>query len=147
MDRRLGENDARFRHPDEGHRMSRCGCGLKNAWLGHSNVFAREDHQPPRDEPRVLPRFQHSCQIVQSRIGITPAHALDECTDDVVMLISITVVTHRRVLYCGFDSLEVDDAIVGYCNTCSIECSQSTPSIPGAHAYEEFDGFVRYGRG
>ena len=76
--------------------------------VGQPDVLAGEDHQPPGDEPRVLPRLDHPRQVVQRRVGVGAADRLDEGADDVVVLVALAVVAHRRLVDRGLGRLQVD---------------------------------------
>ena len=55
----------------------------------------REDHEPARDEPRVLAGFEHAREPVDAGVGIRAADRLDERGDDVVVLV-VAVVDRLR---------------------------------------------------
>ena len=55
--------------------------------IGEPDVLAREDHEPARDEARVLARLEHAREPVEARVGIGAADRLDERGDDVVVLV------------------------------------------------------------
>ena len=62
---------------------------LERARIGVADVLGREDHHAPRDEQRVLAGLEHAHQVVERRVGIAAAHALDERGDDVVVLLAL----------------------------------------------------------
>jgi hypothetical protein len=64
--------------------------------VGQADVLAGQDHQPPGDEPRVLPCLEHPRQVVQRGVGIGATQRLDERRDDVVVLVALPVVADRR---------------------------------------------------
>ena len=53
---------------------------------------AGQDHQPPRDEPRVLAGLDHAREVVQRRVDVAAPDALDERAGDVVVLVAVAVV-------------------------------------------------------
>ena len=56
--------------------------------VGHADVFAGQHNEAPHDEASVFASLEHARQPIQTCIGIAAANALDERTDDVVMVIS-----------------------------------------------------------
>ena len=61
--------------------------GEQRLGIGEPDVLAREDDEPARDEARVLARFEHAREPVETRVGIRAADRLDERGDDVVVLV------------------------------------------------------------
>ena len=55
--------------------------------IGHADVLRREDHEPARDEARVLPRLEHAGEPVETGVDVGPADALDERREHVVVLV------------------------------------------------------------
>ncbi len=76
--------------------------------VGQPDVLAGQDHQPPGDEARVLAGLDHPRQVVQRRVGVGAAHRLDEGADDVVVLVALAVVAHRRLVDRGLRGRQVD---------------------------------------
>ena len=83
-------------HPDELHRLRR-GVAVCSA-VGSAIPLGGVDDQPPRDEPRVLSRFNHPRQVVQRRIHVRTADRFDERADHVVVLVAVAVVAHHRTV-------------------------------------------------
>ena len=98
VNRRVRQRNARLGHPDKLHRLLRRHRHHQRLRIGHPHVLARADHDPPRDEPDILPGVKHLRQPVNRRVGVAPAHALDERADRVVMLVAVPVVYHRLAL-------------------------------------------------
>ena len=107
MQGRVGQDDLGLRHADQRHGLRRRHSGLKNRGLSHPNILARQNHQPPRDEPRILPRLQHAREIVNRGVGVTPPHALDEGAHDVVVLVAVLVIAERCMLDSPFNVLDL----------------------------------------
>ena len=64
-----------------------------------SDVLAGVHDQPPGDEPRVLTGLDHPGQVVQGRVRVTAAQALDERADHVVVLVAGPVVPDHRAVH------------------------------------------------
>ena len=64
--------------------------------VGVPDVLGREDHHPPRDEPRVLAALEHDREIEQRCVGIGPPRRLDPGRRHVVVTIRGAVVADRR---------------------------------------------------
>ena len=65
--------------------------------IGVADVLGGEDDHPPGDEARILAALEHRGEVVHGRIGIAPAHRLDERRDDVVVLVARPVVAQRAL--------------------------------------------------
>ena len=91
----MGQGEPTLGHPEHGDGLRRSHSRLQRRGIRHADVLAREDHETPCDEARVLPRLDHARQVVEGGVDIAAAHALDEGADDVVMLVAIAVVAHR----------------------------------------------------
>jgi hypothetical protein len=76
--------------------------------IGQPDVLARENNQPPRNEPRVLARLDHLREPVERGIGIASTHAFDESRDGVVVLVLVLVVEHALFLHALLDGRRVD---------------------------------------
>ena len=87
MDDGVREVDRRLGQPDVLDRPSRGVGRQERLRIGEADVLTREDHEPARDEPRVLARFEHAREPVEARVGIRAADRLDERGDDVVVLV------------------------------------------------------------
>jgi hypothetical protein len=79
---------------------------------------------------------------VQRCIDVTPADALDEGTDDVVVLVAITVVTHRDTLNCLLHIGDLDDALD---TRDGFESSQSAASVTRTNAYKMVHRGITHG--
>jgi hypothetical protein len=51
-------------------------------------------NQAPSDVARILAGDDHTGEVVESGVDVTAAKTLDECADDVVMLVPSTVVEY-----------------------------------------------------
>ena len=75
---RLGEEEARFRHADEGDSLGDTDACREHLWRGHADLLRGGDHDAPRDEARILSGLDHARQVVQGGIDVRAAHRLDE---------------------------------------------------------------------
>ena len=96
MDRRLREVDPRLGHADQLDGLRGGGRGQQRGRVGQPDVLAGVDDQPAGDEPRVLAGLDHPGEVVQRGVGVRAADRLDERADDVVVLVAVAVVAHRR---------------------------------------------------
>ena len=92
VDRRLREVQARLGQPDMLDGLRRCDRNQERARIGVADVLGREHDHAPRDVPRVLAALEHRREVVDARIGIRPAHRLDERRDEVVVRVGGLVV-------------------------------------------------------
>ena len=107
VDGGLRQRQPRLGHADQLHGLRRGGRRLQRRRIGHADVLAGVDHQSSRDEPGVLARGDHPGQIVQGGVDVRPSDRFDERADDVVVLISVSVVAHRRPVDTGLDGRQV----------------------------------------
>ncbi len=98
MDHGLREVDLRLRIADQRHGLHRRDRDGQGRGVGKPDVLAREDHEAAGDEAGVLPRLHHPREVVQSRIDIAAADALDQGAGDVVVLVAVPVVAHGRAV-------------------------------------------------
>ncbi len=90
------------------HRVRRGGGHGESGRVGQSHVLAGEDHHPAGDEPGVLAGHQHPGQVVQRRVHVGAAHALDERAHHVVVGVAVAVVAQRRPVQRRLRGGEVD---------------------------------------
>ena len=98
VDRRVGERNLRLGQADKLHRLLRRDRHDQRLRIGHADVFARADDDPPRDEADVFARVEHLRQPVERRIGIAAAHRFDEGGDRIVVLVAVAIIDHRLFL-------------------------------------------------
>ena len=96
--RAVRQRNLRLRQPDEFHRLLRRHRQHQPMRIGQPDVLARQNHQPPRDEPHLLAGVEHFRQPVERRVRVGAAHAFYKCGDRVVVLIAIRVIDHRFFL-------------------------------------------------
>ena len=75
---RLGKNDLGLRHTNALHRLCRADGHGKCLRIRVSHILCRADHDPAGNELDVLSGVKHACQVVNRRIRVRSAHALDE---------------------------------------------------------------------
>jgi len=63
-------------HADQLYGLRRRDRGLQRDRFGHPDVLAGQDHQPARDESRVLAGDQHAGQVVQCGVDVRASHRL-----------------------------------------------------------------------
>ena len=96
--RRLGQRVLRLRQADHLHRLHRGHRDLQRPRIGVADVLAGGDHDPSRDEGRVLPRRDHARAPVERRIRVVAPHALDEGRCRLVVLVADPVVGQQSLL-------------------------------------------------
>ncbi len=83
------------------HPFERLGAGIDHpdaVGVGQANILGCKDVQPTKDEPRVLSGSDHLGQPIERRIGVAPAHGLDEGGGCVVVLIAGLIVAQCALL-------------------------------------------------
>ena len=143
----MGEGDAGLRHPQQLHCLGCCDTGTEHAGRSHSDVLAGQDHQPTCDEPRILPRLQHSRQVVQGRINIGAPHGFDESGDHIVVLVTISVVAHSSPIHRMGEHLGGDlhkPECLGRSSSL-LEVGQRTASIPAGQTHQVVSGRIGQG--
>ena len=97
--------------PDKFHRLLRRDRKLQRFGVSKANVFACENHNPPRDETEIFPGVQHFCQPVHRAFFIRSAHAFDERADGVVVRVADAIVNDGLLLdaFLGNCEREVND--------------------------------------
>ena len=92
-------------------------CQQQCVRVGKADILRGENHKSAGDKSRFLATRQHSCQVVDSCIGITAADTLDKCRDYVVVLLAILVVEGDVLLQTLGDVAVVDcDFAIGRTN-------------------------------
>ena len=84
---RVREVELRLGQPDELDGPRRGVGDEERLRVGEPDVLRREDHEPARDEARVLAGLEHPREPVEPGVGIGAADALDERRHDVVVLV------------------------------------------------------------
>ena len=87
VDHRVREVELRLGHAHELDRARRGIGDDEPVRVGHADVLRREDHEPPRDEARVLARGEHAREPVEAGVDVGAADALDERREHVVVLV------------------------------------------------------------
>jgi hypothetical protein len=72
------ERECGLRHPDKVHGVMRRDRERQRLGIGKPNVFARENHEPPRDEAWVFPALEHFRQPIQRGVRIAATATFDE---------------------------------------------------------------------
>ena len=96
----VGERNARFGHPDKFDRLLRRDRERQRFRISQADVFARENHDPARDETKVFAGMQHFRQPVDRAFFIGGAHAFDEGADRVVVRVALAIVNDRFLSGC-----------------------------------------------
>ena len=94
-ERGLGQDEPGLRHPDHGDRLLGGHGGGQHCGVGEPHVLGGVNDDAAGDVAGVLPGGDHARQVVHRGVGVRAAHRLDEGADDVVVLVSGAVVTHR----------------------------------------------------
>ena len=94
-ERGLGQDEPGLRHPDHGDRLLGGNGGGQHRGVGEAHVLGGVNDDAAGDVAGVLPCGDHARQVVHRGVGVRAAHRLDEGADDVVVLVSGAVVTHR----------------------------------------------------
>ena len=92
--------------PDQRDGLRRGHGRRQRGGVGHADVLAGQDHEPAGDEPRVLPGLDHAREVVQRGVDVAAADGLDERAGDVVVLVAVAVVAHRRPVDGGLDVVD-----------------------------------------
>src|SRR5699024_4336693 len=102
----LGEVDPSLWQP---HQLNSLGCGdtcLQHSGVSHTDIFGGVHDQSAGDEAGVFATGDHPGHPVDSGVGIRPTHRFDERGDDVIVLVTVTVVTSG---YSAGNTLDVVD--------------------------------------
>ena len=108
-ERGLGQDEPGLRHPDHGDRLLGGNGGGQHCGVGEAHVLGGVNDDAAGDVAGVLPGGDHARQVVHRGVGVRAAHRLDESADDVVMLVSGAVVTHRRHVSGPLDVGDLDE--------------------------------------
>ena len=109
IDRRLGERDAAFGHADLRDHLEAGVRQQERVRIRQAHVLGGRQAQPAGDEEGILAAFDHPGQVVDGRVRVRPADALDEGRDDVVVHLPVLVVDGHVLLDALRDRLVVDD--------------------------------------
>ena len=63
--------------------------------IGVADVLARRDHDPAREEARILAALEHRGEVVDGGVRVAAAHRLDERRGEVVVAVARPVVAER----------------------------------------------------
>ncbi len=88
----LRQRDAAFRQADALDGEKGRGGETERRWFGVADVLGGEDDEPPGHEERVVAGLEQARQVVERGVRIAGAQALDQCGDDVVVLLAVAIV-------------------------------------------------------
>ena len=89
---RLGERDPALGQADPLGGEIRGGRDAERAGIGVADVLGREDHEPAREEEQIVAGREQARGVVERRVRIARAQALDERRGEVVVLLAVAVV-------------------------------------------------------
>ena len=89
---RLRERDPAFGQADPLGGQIRGGGDAERAGIGVADVLGREDHEPAREEEQIVAGREQARGVVERRVRIARAQALDERRGEVVVLLAVAVV-------------------------------------------------------
>ena len=95
---RLRQGNPPLRHPDKIDRLHGRNRYLQRMRVCIAHILRCTDDNPPRNKFRVFPCINHLRQIIQSRIGVRAAHALDERGNRIIMVVPILIIIQRALL-------------------------------------------------
>jgi hypothetical protein len=84
----VGQIQLRLGQANELDRPSSCVGNHERVRIGHTDVFAGQDHESAGNEASVFACLEHSGQPIQTSIGVGASNRLDERRDDVVVIVS-----------------------------------------------------------
>ena len=84
----VGQIELRFRQTNELDCPGSSISHHERIRIGHTDVFAGQDHETTSNEPGVLAGFEHSGQPIETGIGVGASNRLNERRDDVVVIIT-----------------------------------------------------------
>ena len=105
VDRGLREVQLRLGQADVLERLRRRDRDDERVRIGVADVLGGEDDHAPRDEARILARFEHRGEVVDGGVRVAAAHRLDERRREVVVLVALAVVEERALPRCVEDVL------------------------------------------
>ena len=83
----MREVEGSLRQADQFHRVGRSRRHDERHRVGHADVLAGEDRQPASDETWILAYLEQSGEPIHTGVRVGAAHALDQCRDEVVVLL------------------------------------------------------------
>ena len=95
---RLRQGNPPLRHPDKIDRLHGRNRHLQSVRICIAHILRCTDDNSPRNKFRVFPCINHFRQIIQSRIGVRAAHALDERGNRIIMVVPILIIIQRALL-------------------------------------------------
>src|SRR6185437_8678804 len=99
-----------FGHSDEVDGLLRGNRYHQRLWIGESDVFGGENHHSSYDEKWILSGLEHACHPVHRGIRVRASKRLDERGDDVVMLVTGSIVKQGASLHRVFDGGKRDES-------------------------------------
>ena len=94
----LGQDDLGFRKSDPLHGLGRIHSHRQCLGICVSHILRCAYHNPSGNEFDILTRIEHPGQIIDSRIRVRAAHALDKCRNRIIMVIPVLIVPHHPFL-------------------------------------------------
>ena len=67
---RLGEEQARLGHADESHALRDRNARRQHLRRRHADLLRGRDHDAPRNEAGVFPRFNHPREVMEGRVHV-----------------------------------------------------------------------------
>ena len=98
IDRGMRQRNPALGHADEFERRVRVHRDPQRVGIRQPDVLRGGNHQPPRDEARILAGMQHLRQPVERGVRIRAADRLDEGGNRVVVRVAVGIVNHRLAL-------------------------------------------------
>ena len=111
------QGNATFRHADLGHHLE-AGIGQQEGvGIGEAHILRRTQAKAPGNEQRILSAINHAGKVIDGRIRVRPADALDKGGNDVIMHLPILVIDGHVFLNRGSHGGVVDDdrGVSGLC--------------------------------
>ena len=96
-----------FRHTNSFNRECTAGSYLYSLRISISNILACAYHNSSGNECNTLSTVKHFGQIINSGIWITATHGFYESRDNIIMIISILIISYSSSLntfFCDFQS-------------------------------------------
>ena len=112
-----------------------------------AHIFCRADNNAPRNKTHVLAAFQHLCQIMQRRVGVTAAHAFYKRRYRIVMAVALFIVTLKSVAHYAFKHRAVNRFYaVRQHKFCLLQQVQRHARVASAKISQCFQRLVRHGK-
>ena len=109
VDRGFGQGDPALGHANLGHHL-KAGVGQQQGvGIGQTHVFRGTQAQAAGNEEGILTSVNHPGQVIDGRVGIGPADALDKGRNDIVVHLAILVIDGHVFLDGGRYRLVIND--------------------------------------